>query len=242
MDPAGAAHALLEAQPPPTGWVLAVSVALAVVAVVRPAWRWTRHVVTIAHEGAHGVVALVTGRRLSGIRLHDDSSGVTVSVGRRSGPGMVAMLAAGYPGPALLGLAGTLVLSTGRVTLLLWGLLAALALLLVQIRNWFGLLPVLATGGVVAVITLSAPSATQQAFAHALVLFLLLGAVRAALELQRSRRRRGRGGRGRGGDSDADQLAGLTHTPGWLWVAVLLLATLACLVVGVAVLLPDTVA
>lgn len=230
MDPAGAAFALLEAQPPPAGWVLVVSLAVAVLAVLRPAWCWTRHVVTIAHEGAHGVVALATGRRLSGIRLHDDSSGVTVSVGRRSGPGMVAMLAAGYPGPALLGLAGALVLSTGRVTLLLWGLLAALALLLVQIRNWFGLLPVLLTGGVVAVVTLTTPSAVQQAFAHVLVLFLLLGAARSVLELRRSRRR--------GGDSDADQLARLTHLPGSLWVAVLLAATVACLLVGVAALVP----
>ena len=32
------------------------------------AWRVTRHVVTIAHEGAHGVAALASGRRLAGIR------------------------------------------------------------------------------------------------------------------------------------------------------------------------------
>ena len=239
MDPAGAARALLEVQPAPTGWVLAVAVAVVVLAVTRPAWRWTRHVVTIAHEGAHGVVALLTGRRLAGIRLHDDSSGVTVSVGRRSGSGMVVMLAAGYPGPALLGLAGAAVLSTGRVALLLWGLLAALALLLIQIRNWFGLLPVLATGGVVAAVTLLAPSSAQQAFAHALVLFLLLGALRAVLELASSRRRRGRA-RGGPGDSDADQLARLTHVPGGVWVLVLFLATAACLAVSVGMLLSDS--
>lgn len=232
MDLDAAVAALLATQPPAPGWVLAASSAVAVVAVLRPAWPWTRHVVTIAHEGAHGVVALATGRRLAGIRLHDDSSGVTVSVGRRTGPGMAVMLAAGYPGPALLGLLGALVLSTGRVTLLLSGLLAALALLLVQIRNWFGLLPVVVTGAAVAAVTLTAPSVVQQAFAHVLVLFLLLGAVRAVLELQRSRRRR------RSGDSDADQLARLTHVPAAVWVAFLLAATVAGLVGGVAVLAP----
>lgn len=236
VDLSGAVRALFVAQPPAAGWVLAFSVVVAALAVTMPAWRWTRHVVTIAHEGAHGVVALVTGRRLAGIRLHDDSSGVTVSVGRRSGPGMVVMLAAGYPGPAVLGLAGALVLSTGRVTLLLWGLLVALALLLVQIRNWFGLLPVLLTGGVVAVVTLLAPSSVQQGFAHTLVLFLLLGAVRAAVELRRSRRRRGRAS----GGSDADQLAALTHVPGGVWAAVLLMITVACLAVSVVVLAPDS--
>ena len=50
-------------------------------------WRSTRHVVTIAHEGAHGVAALVSGRRLSGIRLHSDTSAMTVSAGRPTGPG-----------------------------------------------------------------------------------------------------------------------------------------------------------
>jgi hypothetical protein len=233
VDLGAAVSALLAEQPAPPRWVLAASLAVAVLAVSAPTWRWTRHVVTIAHEGAHGVVAMATGRQLGGIRLHDDSSGVTVSVGRRSGPGMVAMLASGYPGPALLGLGGAFVLSTGRVALLLWGMLAALALLLVQIRNWFGLLPVVVTGSVVAAVTLTAPSALQQAFAHVLVLFLLLGAGRSVLELQRSRRRR------RTGDSDADQLARLTHLPGAVWVAVLHAITVACSAGAVALLLPD---
>ena len=47
------------------------------------AWPRTRHLVTIAHEGAHGVVALLSGRSLSGIRLHSDTSGLTLS---RGGP------------------------------------------------------------------------------------------------------------------------------------------------------------
>ena len=41
--------------------------------------------VTITHEGAHGVAAFVTGRRLQGIRLHSDTSGLTISSGRPSG-------------------------------------------------------------------------------------------------------------------------------------------------------------
>src|SRR3712207_1259743 len=67
-------------------------------------WRPARTVVTIAHEGAHGLVALAAGRRLSGIRLHSDTSGLTVSAGRPTGLGMVLTCAAGYTGPALFGL------------------------------------------------------------------------------------------------------------------------------------------
>lgn len=41
---------------------------------------------------------------LRGIRLHSDTSGVTVSRGKRTGPGMVLTTLAGYPAPAVLGL------------------------------------------------------------------------------------------------------------------------------------------
>ncbi|MDT7621592.1 MAG: hypothetical protein QOF99_2493, partial [Pseudonocardiales bacterium] len=59
-------------------------------------WRIARTVVTIAHEGGHAMIAVLTGRRLAGIRLHSDTSGVTVSVGRTTGPGMVLTALAGY--------------------------------------------------------------------------------------------------------------------------------------------------
>ena len=49
-------------------------VALAVV-VPHTVWRLARNAITIAHEGGHGLVALLTGRRLDGIRLHSDTSG-----------------------------------------------------------------------------------------------------------------------------------------------------------------------
>ena len=87
--------------PPLPGWLLALSAVLAAVLVLSPTlWGRSRHAVTIAHEGAHGLAALVTGRRLSGIRLHSDTSGLTVSAGRPAGPGMVLTAAAGYTGRA----------------------------------------------------------------------------------------------------------------------------------------------
>ena len=48
---------------------------------------------------------------LTGIRLHSDTSGLTLSVGRPSGVGMVVTTAAGYLTPSLVGLAGLFVLS-----------------------------------------------------------------------------------------------------------------------------------
>src|SRR3712207_6392023 len=109
------------------------------VAVLLPGpWRFARLLVTITHEGGHAVVAMLAGRRLRGIRLHSDTSGLTVSQGRAHGPGMVAMLAAGYLGPALVGLGAALMLAAGRSLGLLWLLLAVLVLMLLQIRNAYG--------------------------------------------------------------------------------------------------------
>ncbi len=191
-----------------------------------PLWRRTRHAVTIAHEGAHGVVALAAGRRLSGIRLHSDTSGVTVSAGRPTGPGMVLTCAAGYTGPGLFGLGAAALLAAGHAVGLLWGLVALLALLLVQIRNWYGLWSVLVSGGLVLAATWWLPPEGQAAAAALITWFLLLAAPRAVLELQAARRRRG------APDSDADQLARLTRIPGLVWVGVFLAVDVGALLLG----------
>ncbi|MGI8677662.1 MAG: M50 family metallopeptidase [Jatrophihabitans sp.] len=213
-------------QPAPAAGVVAVCAAIALVAVVwSPLWARGRHLVTITHEGAHGVAALLTGRRLGGIRLHSDTSGLTVSRGRRTGVGMFLTAAAGYPGPALLGLGAAYLLHIGHAVALLWAVLVLLALLLVQIRNWFGLWSVLAAGAVVFAVSWWAAPATQSAFAYAGTWFLLLGSPRPVLELGRSRRRGS-------GTSDADTLGRLTRTSGGFWVGVFLLLTVTPLVLG----------
>jgi hypothetical protein len=217
----------VDVQPAPSVEVVSGTGLIALVLVAMPfAWHYTRHLVTIAHEGAHGLAALLSGRRLAGIRLHSDTSGLTLSRGRSSGPGMVATAAAGYIGPALLGLGAAYLLHTGHAVGLLWLALVLLALLLVQIRNWFGLYSVLIAALGVFAVSWWANSHVQSGVAYAGTWFLLLSAPRPVLELQAMRRR------GRARDSDADVLARLTRIPGLLWVAVFLLVTLAALGAG----------
>ncbi|MPZ96795.1 MAG: M50 family peptidase [Propionibacteriales bacterium] len=219
-------------QPRPSDTVvLATGLVAAALVALRPTWLLTRHVVTIAHEGAHGVVATLSGRRLAGIRLHSDTSGLTVSAGRPGGPGMVVTAAAGYVGPALIGLGAAALLATGRPVLVLWLLLAALALLLVQIRNFFGLWSVLVTGALVFAVSWWLPEDAQSAFAYLVTWFLLIAAPRPVLEMQAERRRR------RTRTSDADQLARLTRLPAVVWVGVFWLATVVALAAGAALLL-----
>ncbi|GDY28708.1 M50 family metallopeptidase [Gandjariella thermophila] len=201
--------------------------AIALVAVAhRPIWRWSRGAVTIAHEGGHALVALLTGRRLSGIRLHSDTSGVTVSSGRTTGPGMVLTTMAGYVAPSLLGLGGALLVSHGWIRILLWVSIALLAGVLVLIRNPYGLLSVVATGGLIFCVSWFASVAVQAVFAHLFAWFLLFAGIRPIGELQGKRRR------GRAPDSDADQLARLTGINGTAWVVLFALVAIIALVVG----------
>lgn len=209
-----------------TELLVGLAAVAAVLVLATPSWRLTRHAVTIAHEGAHGLVALAVGRRLSGIRLHSDTSGLTVSAGRPTGPGMVLTCAAGYTGPALFGLGAAALFAAGHAVALLWALVVLLALLLVQIRNWYGLWSVLVSGGLVLGATWWLPPEGQAAFAALTTWFLLLAAPRAVVELQGARSRR------RAPDSDADQLARLTRIPGVVWVGVFLAVDLGALLLG----------
>lgn len=208
--------------------------------VLLPTWRLLRHGITIVHEAGHGAAATLTGRSLSGIRLHSDTSGVTVSRGPIRGPGMLLTLLAGYPAPAVLGLGAAFLISRGYPLAVLWGALLVLALVLVQIRNWFGLWSVLVATAVIGVVTWLFPPEGQSVFAWAITAFLLLGAVRTIVELQGARRRGRARGRARGSrsaaGSDADQLASLTGVPGIVWVALFALIALSCLL-GSATLL-----
>lgn len=216
---------------PETGIVLVAGLLALGLVVWTRSWRVLRQVVTVTHEGSHAFVAMLSGRSLHGVTLHRDTTGATTTKGLARGPGLVATLAAGYIGPGLLGLIGAVVLSRGYATALLWFLLLVLALLLVQIRNWFGLLVILVCGAVLVVVTRYVPGSGQTSFAYLLMWFLLLAAPYAVVDLIRARRR----GQARG--SDADQLGGLTVLGPATWSALFLLVTLACLVCGAALML-----
>ncbi|MEU8246166.1 M50 family metallopeptidase [Nonomuraea sp. NPDC048916] len=224
---------LIEVQPAPDPWVVVISALAALVIVsVRTSWHLSRGLITIAHEGGHALMALLTRRKLEGIRLHSDTSGVTLTRGRPNGPGMVLTALAGYLAPSLLGLGAAWLTEQGRITLLIWGVLLFLVCMLLLIRNLYGALILLATGGAVFALSMYAPSEVQQAAALAAVWFLLLGGVRPIIELQHKRRRR------QARDSDADQLARLTFLPGGFYVFFFLLVACASVVAGAYLMNP----
>jgi hypothetical protein len=218
---------LLGAQPDPPGLLVLLTALAGLLAVmIRPVWRIARNAVTIAHEGGHALIALLTGRKLRGIRLEFDTSGLTLSAGRPSGPGMMFTLLGGYLAPSLVGVLGAWLLGGNRIMLLLWLTVVLLLLMLINIRNLFGVVSLLITGAIVFAVSWFASAQVQAVFAYAGVWFLLFGGVRPVFELQSLR------GRGRMPESDADQLAHVTHVPALFWVGFFLLVDLAALVVG----------
>jgi Peptidase M50B-like len=219
----------------PDPWFVLGTGVVALLLVLAPAtWPRVRLGITVVHEAGHALVAVLVGRRLSAIRLHSDTSGLTVSRGKPRGPGMVAMLAAGYLAPALLGLLAAFLLAAGRGVALLWLLLLLLAGLLVWVRNAYGLLVLVLGGVAVFALTWWGSAQVQAVAAYLVAWLLLLAAPRPLLELLTGGRRARR-------TSDPDQLATLTHVPAVVWTLLLLAASCAGLFVGVGMLAPELV-
>lgn len=203
--------------------VLVTGVVALVVVIFNEAWRPARNLITIVHEAGHALVAVLVGRRLSGIRLHSDTSGLTLTRGRPYGPGMVSTALAGYVAPSLLGLVFAALVGAGQTAAVLVVCGVLLLGVLVMVRNVYGFFSVLLTGAVLFGVAWWTSPVVQGAFAYLITWFLLLGGVRPVGELQGKRRR------GRARDSDADQLARLTGTPGLLWVGMFFFVNLGAL-------------
>ena len=212
-----------------------VVIGFAALAAVVLAWPAVRMVVTVCHEAGHAVAATLTGRSLQGIRLHSDTSGLTVSRGRPTGVGMVVTLFAGYPGASLVGLLAAFVAGAGYAVAMLGLLVVLLALMLLKIRNVHGALVVLGLGAGLGLATWYAPTELLVWLAYGLAWLLLLAGPRPVLELML------RGGRASSG-SDAAQLARLTRVPRVVWIVAWLAVTVGALASGTALMLPGVLA
>lgn len=213
--------------------VIVLLVAAVVLTGERTTWRVLRNVVTIAHESGHAVAALLMGRELAGIKLHSDTSGVTLSRGKPRGLGMIFTALAGYPSPSLIGVGLAALVGLDLIRALLWVVVGLLAVLLTQIRNAFGLLTVVGTGAAAVAVIVWGNDRTALGFSCAVTWLLLIGGLRAVIELQSSRRAQGSGRSGGAPvTSDADQLAWLSHVPGLFWVVVFFAVSVVSIVAG----------
>ncbi len=212
------------AQPTSTVVIIGAVALLAVLA----AWPLVRGLVTVCHEAGHAVVALLVGRKLSGIKLHSDTSGLTLTRGKPSGPGMILTLIAGYPAASVIGLGAAWLAGAGYSAGVLWSMVVLLALMLVKIRNLYGALVVLGTGAVIGATTWFAPPSVTAWLALGLAWVFLLAAPRPVLEVARNRNP----------GTDAAQLARISGVPRLGWVLLWLVLTVGALVAGAWLLVP----
>jgi hypothetical protein len=207
-------------------WTSAI---VAFVAVV-PLWRFTTHAVTIAHEGGHALFAVLFGQRVTGVTVTSGGGGAT-----KYKPGgwfgIVFVGLGGYLGPSIFGFAGAWMLVHDfqpRAVLLLS--LAFVALLLIMVRNLFGLLAVPLTGVILWAVAMHAGAPAQLVFAYIWVWLLLMGGVRQIPELYRS-------GWEAGKESDTKLLADQTGMSTAFFVAFFWLGSMAALIGGGAMML-----
>lgn len=200
-------------------WQLLIALIAGIGLAASPAWKGLRHVITLAHEGAHAVVGILTGRRLNGIKLHTDTSGATTTSG--VGWGLSGMLTtfAGYPGPAAV--AGLIVTAVafGRASLAAGAIAVVLLVLLLFTRNAWGLLvTALGIAFFVAALWFLPPWLTQ--YAVLVVAGVLLGGSFRTLIEERVSRKHG------DAQTDIAVLGQRTNIPAsaW-WVLALLVST-----------------
>lgn len=197
----------------PPWWAVAlVAAGLAVACAVPPLWRVVRNAMTVVHEMGHATVAWLCGRRVSGISVHTDTSGLTITSGKPRGLGVLLTYLAGYTAPPLVGLgliwAALSGWSGAAMTALVLLLLAAFWLL----RNVFGLVTVSAALALSGWVFWQGEPETVTTYVVAVGIFLLLAACRGAFDLWAIH------DRGEGASSDASMAARHSLLPARFWV------------------------
>lgn len=199
--------------PLPAATVVLLGLAV-LLAVVLPTWLAVRCANTIAHEGAHALVGSGIGGTIQSVTIEPNGNGLTLST-----KGGFLYLFAGYLGPSAFGLGAAKLISIGHIVVVLWLALLLLAILLITVRNVFGVCAVVLTGFVVYLFARYGSVGSQTVVAYVITWFLLLSGFRVVLEYN-------------GRKGDAPNLAKLTRLPTWLWVGIWQLGAAAALLAG----------
>lgn len=213
-------------EPLPAPEVILIGLLTALVVLVQTLWLIVSPFETVVHESAHVFAGILTGRTILAVKINEPNGGSTDMVPKTGcGYGIVAFV--GYIGPSAAGLIAAGLIATGRMYAVLWLGLLLLAVMLVTVRNFFGVL-VIITGGVLFYLVLRYGTArTETAAAYGVAWFLLISGTRKAIEIV---------GRPRDVD-DAGILARMIFVWRWVWCLLWLAATIAALAFGGRILI-----
>lgn len=195
-----------------TELVLAVVIAAAL-SVPRRSWKYFGLLATATHEMGHAVAAVLSGQRLSGIRLSLDHSGTTTTYSR-SGPAAAWSCFWGYPVPAIVGASFVWCGFSGWGPAAITGGGLALVASLLFLRNLAGVLITFTAiiGSLVLIIVVPQPFVGHVAVV--LGIALLVAAVRDLIKLAHVHLRK----RERLASSDAYLLWRATSVPSAVWI------------------------
>jgi Peptidase M50B-like len=206
-------------------WLVSVTGLVAAV-VAAGAWAFARVAVTIAHEGGHAFTASAVGAGVAHIEIHREGGGETLPRIRGTDGNRFLYTIAGYIGPPLFGLAGAMLLSTGRVKAALWLSLVLVACALWFAKGWYSIASMSVLGGLIFLVIRYAGVGAQTFFTYTWVWLLLIGGIRGVLVLAEIR------ATGKDVQSDAYELGQLTSLPATIFVGFFTMASFAALVAG----------
>ena len=204
---------------------MAWSTALVAWVAAVPLWRFTQHTITIAHEGGHTVLGLLTGVKVGRVTVTRDGGGATGFPDKIPWLADVLITLAGYLGPSAVGLGGVFLILHDRPERVLWISMVLLALLLLKMGNPLGFAAAIGTGVVLWYVATHWSDPAQLAFTYAWVWFLLIGGTRTITNLFWGVHAGDEG-------SDAAVMQRLTLVGDVVWLAFFWLASMSALIYG----------
>ena len=197
-----------------------VSLAILAIGAAFLPWLWpvTRHITTMAHEGAHATVGSAIGRQVTGMTFQANGFGAT----NVAGNGVLGNLSTGivgYLGPSAFGVGAAEMIRAGYIVAVLWICLAGLLAIMTVLRKSFGILSVATAFVLLFGVAGFASVRVQVLTAYALAWFLLISGV----QMIRIHGKRA---------DDAKKLQDLTRIPRGFWSGFWLAGSVVALVFG----------
>jgi Peptidase M50B-like len=210
---------------PIIGQPLAYGLGFTILIIIVYTESWAGSLVTVAHEGGHMAMALITWRGHRGFELREGGRGATFPEKTGWGVGEILILLAGYPTPPLLGLGAASMIRQAHAWSVLWAALVLLLIASFQARNGLAIMVTLLAFLGIGWAALNGSAYVQAGIAVALAWWMLIGgAYWSSVYLTP-------------GTSDAARLAGATLIPRIVWDMAFASIGVACLWAGGRILL-----
>ena len=190
-----------------------IAITAVAAAVIPGLWPITRHVTTIAHEGAHATMSSAIGRKVAGIRFQLNGDAETrFAAGGEFGTAVIRM--AGYVGPSAFGVGAAELIKAGYIVAVLWIAVVGVLGILALVRSSFGIPIVLAVLILLFLLAGFTPVNVQVMTAYAIAWFLVVSGVWNVVAH-------------RNGAGDARLLRDTTKIPHGFWILLWLAGTVA---------------